>query len=1450
MRRLRYCLLRIVSCIVILLFVEQGWAVESALSLADPALLPDPPADAVAYPSRAPDLDAAEFFVNPPQGYGEVPFWWWTGDPLDEKRLEWQIEKLHENGVSGMQVNYAHRDTTNWPTFPNSPEIFTDESRRFFAHASQVAARYNMGLGLSTYTLDWPKSDNLFNRIIYNDPAFHACQLRGRRVGQVRSGEPIVLPAPTENSIGFWQYPDGGQSNDPVRRSGTRVQAKSSDKPAVAVESLQIWEFWYVSEPGTLNPIHPQSGQRVIDKFFQPFEDNNPGKTSAGLNYFFNDELRLGTGNRGWYSDFPQEFQKYKGYDLFAYAPALFADWGTWTGKVRMDFADVLMQLTEQRYFKPIYLWHHTRGMTYGCDNNGRGYSPTEYGDYFRAIRWYSAPGHDTPGGHADFIKDKVSSSVANLYLRPRVWLEGYHSLGWGANPNGLMYATNENFVYGCTLLNLHGLYYTTHGSAWEWAPPCYHFRMPYWKHFGAFLKYFERLSYLMSQGVWQSEIAIMYPTSPGAAGLNANQKEATDVAFAAARRIYASGRDITFIDDQSVLRATIERESDKTAKLCVSGMKFAVYVLPSVEAIRWDVLVKLREFQKAGGTVVCIGKRPCVSDRAGSNDPDLDRLVAETFPENGSATAQGGDPAATGADQATTAKAQTVPPREYSGGFNGYWAWTKETDQKSMTAVGTLAGLSDGPKNWQIRFACDNHGDLYINNKVICKNVNYSAGWTGNVELENGDRIRIEGRDDDNGDHTAGVFFAISDGKKTSFSTLDLKYQRNGKLFDLDPTNTHNLHRFGQNSDPAASSQASGANETGIWKSFAERLATFPQDVKGPAGIKFLHRRVGFRDVYLVMGAPQGEKVAFRALGQAQHWDPMSGKRLPLTVERAEDGYSTITMPLDANQATLVVFDSRTAAAGVAEAETNREIAVGTPLKTTAQRPLEGSWDFQLTPTMDNQWGDFRLPITDDNRMIGAEARRLRYRPVYSDENLSPLVQPELDDSSWPLRSVGYGQQFWLTKVPANQKIAPRDFDRLIPNVGASDAASASLRQTQNEAAALNLADLNRTELKPVPYCFSWRTGIEGNPGHQGWHGLKESISDSFIGLGATKSGHNEELFVDENPPQRYYLATSVCGNGQATIQKGGNLPNEVYLDGQPISGEQTTIVLSGKPQTLVLSYPKAGRGYWLIQPGTRAPIRPQVEASEVPPGTSTKPGLETAAQTPLSTTWYDLDRVPFHAGAPKVGVYRFLAPAGLKRLVFTMNTCIETAPSVFVNGAEVAAKPTDPVQPQTKRWVAELQSPANRPSVVAVTLSNPQCEGGTAFAEPIRLETGPGAIDKLGDWSQDGTVLSNYSGGAVYSKTITVSADEAAARAIILDLGSELGATAEVRINGQSAGVLVAAPWTIDITGLVKVGENRLEIEVCNTLANHYSTLPTRYKGPSSLSGLIGPVWILFQE
>ena len=81
-------------------------------------------------------------------------------------------------------------------------------------------------------------------------------------------------------------------------------------------------------------------------------------------------------------------------------------------------------------------------------------------------------------------------------------------------------------------------------------------------------------------------------------------------------------------------------------------------------------------------------------------------------------------------------------------------------------------------------------------------------------------------------------------------------------------------------------------------------------------------------------------------------------------------------------------------------------------------------------------------------------------------------------------------------------------------------------------------------------------------------------------------------------------------------------------------------------------------------------------------------------------------------------------------------------------------------------------------------------------------------------------------------------------------LDIGN-VAETAEVRVNGKSAGVRIAPPWRFDITRLVEPGDNSLEVLVSNTLANHYSVgIPTQYVYEGqTVSGLLGPVKIEFE-
>ena len=74
-------------------------------------------------------------------------------------------------------------------------------------------------------------------------------------------------------------------------------------------------------------------------------------------------------------------------------AAALFMDIGPRTPKVRLDYRDVMVSLSEEGYFRPVFDWHRDRGMLYGCDHGWRGSNVVEFGDYFRTQRWTLGPG-------------------------------------------------------------------------------------------------------------------------------------------------------------------------------------------------------------------------------------------------------------------------------------------------------------------------------------------------------------------------------------------------------------------------------------------------------------------------------------------------------------------------------------------------------------------------------------------------------------------------------------------------------------------------------------------------------------------------------------------------------------------------------------------------------------------------------------------------------------------------------------------------------------------------------------------------------------------------------------------------------------------------------------------------------------------------------------------------
>ena len=124
-----------------------------------------------------------------------------------------------------------------------------------------------------------------------------------------------------------------------------------------------------------------------------------------------------------------------------------------------------------------------------------------------------------------------------------------------------------------------------------------------------------------------------------------------------------------------------------------------------------------------------------------------------------------------------------------------------------------------------------------------------------------------------------------------------------------------------------------------------------------------------------------------------------------------------------------------------------------------------------------------------------------------------------------------------------------------------------------------------------------------------------------------------------------------------------------------------------------------------------------------------------------------------------------------------------------------------------------------------------------------PVTYRVGAGTM-RPGDWTEQG--LETYSGGVRYIAEIEL--ERKPDGTIWLDLG-EVRGTAEIRVNGENAGVCIWSPYRTDVTPYVAAGTNRIEVTVFNTLANYlHGVSPTHYIAKGQLrSGMFGPVRLL---
>ena len=518
-------------------------------------------------------------------------------------------------------------------------------------------------------------------------------------------------------------------------------------------------------------------------------------------------------------------------------------------------------------------------------------------------------------------------------------------------------------------------------------------------------------------------------------------------------------------------------------------------------------------------------------------------------------------------------------------------------------------------------------------------------------------------------------------------------------------------------------------------------------------------HRRAAGLDIYMTYGIARGESCFFRGKGSAWLFSPWKGEIFALPAQAREKDGLWLKMPVESSEFPIVVLGEPEDMSGWGEVlDWNLQ-------ELPAERrklPLSSKWDFRLLPTLDNTWGDFELPAF-------AGTLPCQVKEVHCKERVY---------------KVGYGPFFLYKEEFPDEEAFYREL----------------------EAAAENGTEEGWTE-----YEFSLRWGVEGDPGHQGYHGLKGQLTDDFLRIGDPEKTLTEVRFLPYKKGVGKIFCTAVYSETvqEAEILTGELRPAKLYVNGMDVTGCTHTALKAGWNR-VAAGYLECGRAHLVFA----------------------RKGYEEAA-CPLAMKWYRMKgMLPFAPRVPeeKRETYWFQAPPALEKLQFLIRGTVE---EISAGGFAVQFTQTGNQVTAVCRQICEECC-----RVEIVLRPENGFQGGAVFDGPVAVSCRTGKL-RTGDWSEmEG--LKYYSGGASYSQEIDWNPE--AGKRVWLEM-ERVVSTAEVYVNSKLVGLCVAPPWRAEIGQLLRPGKNRIEIRVFNTLGNFYEYLPTRYKSGTE-SGLIGEV------
>ena len=589
--------------------------------------------------AQNPDVETLERgFKNPPDDARIMMRWWWFGPTVTKAELEREMILMKAGGIGGFEIQPVYPVVLDDPTkgLKNLPFLspeFLDAVKFTQEKAKELGLRVDLTIGSG-----WP----------YGGPSVPVTQASGRlkvdrlkvAANQRRVPLPIInegekLLAIFQGSTELKDVKDGAVWLPANPESATEILVFIASRTGMQVKRPSVGAEGFVLDHYDRNAIDSYL-KNVGDPLMKSFVGNPPLA-------IFCDSLEVF--NSDWTSDFLEEFQKRRGYDLKPYLPALVKDIGKDTGAIRQDWGRTLNELLNEKFMIPMRDWAKRNNTKFRIQGYGlppatiasNAYADISEGEgaqwkVLRAARWASSANH--------LYGRNITTSETWTWL---------HSPSFRATPLDMKAEADLHFLQGINQLIGHGWPYTAEGQeypGWRlYAAAVFNEKNPWWIVMPDISKYLQRTSWILRQGQPANDIAFYLPNSDAYAGF-VNGKvhymiEALKdrIGEDVVAKTLEAGYNLDFFDDEVLQQIG----SVKNNSLQLGANQYKAVILPNVERIPLNTLRKLEEFSKNGGIVIATRQAPNIAPGFKATDAErkeIQEISARIFSSANAKTA------------------------------------------------------------------------------------------------------------------------------------------------------------------------------------------------------------------------------------------------------------------------------------------------------------------------------------------------------------------------------------------------------------------------------------------------------------------------------------------------------------------------------------------------------------------------------------------------------------------------------------------------------------------------------------------------------------------------------------------------------------------------------------------------------------------------------------------